>query len=610
MDDYSAPPPYEQSNSTSQQCSTAAVRPPDAPLRPFLNQPQPAAAPNPRRYPINGHQVRLLGIEELYQHLALLHAFRALRQRVETSDELDRVSVGGALWGELSQGQKWRTYVTMAVHAFESYVAGGMKEEPSAEILLCWYAHLLHPDRDIAVHGLLPDDVRPIPPSMIKRFINNISILGDRGYSAASGKEKASASWADPLDLVRRSSTVLVDSPHFAKPVSIPWIDGGHGFAEPGFAIPSNAQKDGRVTTHETLAIYRLCRDLVRWREDKTSYPRAIIKTPEAHDWLFGRNLFIKYPLKTLDAKGMGHLFNWTKTGFLAFLEKQVAKDPVVGKGPWTGRAKIRELNRMVDSYQRGENLTFNLHALLDSSWLEEPLLLGWDEQTSAEILEVAVARYHAACDLIVTGFEGDSRRLSTLHPTLDIVRFRLDPSLASSRRRRLTFGAASQELAIRTLQLSTRAEQAYHSHLGASRAGSGKANAEGSFVRTAQAWEVRVSEEDLQSEQLIVLVLSLQNRFSAPYSLTVSPPSDSKLELSARNGAGYESDWVIYVNDSIPRNLPSAGQATFALTWRIAQHRREGGAPRSSNTPGGDSSAMNSGAGSQMWLGMTMGGR
>lgn len=50
------------------------------------------------------------------------------------------------------------------------------------------------------------------------------------------------------------------------------------------------------------------------------------IRIPDAHNWLFGRNLFVKQPLKSLDAKGMGDLFGWTKSGFLAFVEKQFGK--------------------------------------------------------------------------------------------------------------------------------------------------------------------------------------------------------------------------------------------------------------------------------------------
>jgi len=145
MEDYSAPPPYRQHPSASGVCSADAGQAPQARLRPTLDPPTGSPAALPRRYLVNGQQVRFLETEELSEHLALLHAFRALRKRVETSNEVDHISLGSRSWGELLQEERWRVYVSMAVKAFEKYV-DGMKEQPSAENFLCCYAHLLHPE--------------------------------------------------------------------------------------------------------------------------------------------------------------------------------------------------------------------------------------------------------------------------------------------------------------------------------------------------------------------------------------------------------------------------------------------------------------------------------
>lgn len=177
-----------------------------------------------------------------------------------------------------------------------------------------YFANVSSTRRDVALHGLLPDDVRPIPPSKVSAELGYWAVRSPADLSLLLADQEVhqrhvelvGATLLDLLDQGKgnrchgrspRSCSSLFlgaggQSPHFeagghscvrAQPhfpsladsllPSTAWIDGRHGFAETHFAWTST-EGEYKKTAHETLGIYRFCRDLVRWRGDKTSFPQ------------------------------------------------------------------------------------------------------------------------------------------------------------------------------------------------------------------------------------------------------------------------------------------------------------------------------------------------
>ncbi|KAG9316181.1 hypothetical protein JVU11DRAFT_2202 [Chiua virens] len=371
----------------------------------------------------------LVCARQLGGHLALLHAFDALRHDVESGD-LSRLPQDARI---MDAGTRWGWFLNLAVERFERWcksirdVQSDAIERtlPPIDVVMVWHAYLLNPI------WYAEDTIRMPALSALPRYTEHLTnhLESPEVLLTNSPNVDRMQFWCDgtmtpydPFDSAGVLTHIVLRCPHCKSRTNVPILTSdGKGYAQSRFSAHCSSCR-GSIT-RESLGMYKLANNIAK---EESEGPGAFLAgTLHTRD-------------EMQDTRRASLIKNRIRSGIKAYSalssksKRSVATSDILAEfhhDPSKLHKKLKVIvlpsiiTRILYAYSDQRPFSIDLvgAVLRQGSFVHKMVELGWTrpgfplDDNGALILEHCVARYHAFLNLMV-----DSPA-SFFVPTLDI---------------------------------------------------------------------------------------------------------------------------------------------------------------------------------------------
>ncbi|KAF9463652.1 hypothetical protein BDZ94DRAFT_1192440, partial [Collybia nuda] len=375
----------------------------------------------------------LVNSAQLKGHLALLHAFARLRQRVDGFDGYVKQAIP-LMPDDLER--RWAWFVGLAVERFSSWCLNlefyDIYEKPIEDVLppidvmMVWHAYMLNP-------GWYVEDCDRLPilahlKVVGKVFAQSLPRLSRILISEPSDIRVRNWDWRtrrlfDPLEDAIRQVAKTIYCPTCRCPLQAPLMTSeGQGYLQQYFGIrcPQLSCKDQPTITKDVLGARKLAEDLVRNDGTISTYLAGTLQTPLLE---LDIDLATLVKDKFLAASKFARPRKSTEEQWIVSILRKTHYRLDKIKEAMTRRFDRRIVPRIMSAYVSDHPFSVELvgAVLRQGSFVKKMHDLLWtrpdffQSREDEVALQHAVARYHAFLDLM------SSSPVSFFVPTLDI---------------------------------------------------------------------------------------------------------------------------------------------------------------------------------------------
>ncbi|KAF8076930.1 hypothetical protein FPV67DRAFT_1407179 [Lyophyllum atratum] len=397
----------------------------------------------PQRFDVGQKQIPgpLVNSAQIKGHLALLHAFTALRAKIEDFDGSSQPAVP---FMPRTRDERWVWFVGFAVERFRIWCESLTLEDskkpaaeflPPLDVLMVWHAYMLNP-------GWYAEDCTRLPTlknlAQAGHLFTSYLSSGAQEILAFESTKTREDFWRsrtrrpfDALEDAHMNRTKTIKCPKCRKALQIPYLNSwGTGYLQQDFRFDCSSCSGPMPTaiTLDTLGIRKFADDLVREDGGARTY---LAYAPES---ILGS---VWTPTTGIDLARGKHIKDQILKGDSFHRAPGSSQEEWVGSillnssKRWTDLAnmryaipmQMREVDRILSAYTDDRPFSADLvgAVIRQGLFVKKMQDLQWigfevfDDEAGEVAIQHSVARYHAFLDLMAAS------PVSSYVPTLDI---------------------------------------------------------------------------------------------------------------------------------------------------------------------------------------------